>query len=154
MRPLAGAKHKHYDESHNVFVLGYYRCMQQGKYPNTFYRVSIKALIKNDKNEVLVVKEHQDKWELPGGGLDQGESIHDCLKRELKEELDITNEFSESFNKIKTQYMPSRPDKELDFWKMSIYFDVTIHGDFKINLTDELTDARFMPDTVLNELYG
>ena len=106
MSPLAGAKHKHYDESHSVFVLGYYRCMQQGKYPNTFYRVSIKALIKNDRGEVLVVKEHQDKWELPGGGLDQGETIHDCLKRELKEELNVTNEFSESFNKIDSKDNP------------------------------------------------
>ena len=37
-----------------------------GKYPNTFYRASIKAVIRNEADEVLVVKEHQDKWELPG----------------------------------------------------------------------------------------
>lgn len=30
--------------------------MQLGRYPNTFYRVSIKALIKNDKGEIPVVK--------------------------------------------------------------------------------------------------
>lgn len=41
-------------------------------YPTTFYRVSVKALIKNDKNEILVVKESQDFWSLPGGGLDHG----------------------------------------------------------------------------------
>lgn len=128
--------------------------MQQGKYPNTFYRVSVKALIKNDKGEVLVVKEHQDKWELPGGGLDQGESIHDCIQRELKEELNITNNFTESFSKIETQYMPSRPDKELDFWKMSMYFDVMIEGEFTFVPTEEITEARFIPDAVLNDLYG
>lgn len=128
--------------------------MQSGKYPNTFYRVSVKALIKNDSGAILVVKEHQDKWELPGGGLDHGESIHDCLRRELKEELNITNDFIASFNKIETQYMSSRPDKELDFWKMSIYFDVVIEGEFAITPSDELTDAQFQPDTVLNELYG
>ena len=128
--------------------------MQQGKYPSTFYRVSVKALIRNNKNEVLVVKEHQDKWELPGGGLDHGETIHDCLKRELLEELNITNDFTESFNKAETQYMPSRPDKELDFWKMSMYFDVTIHDDFTLSPSEELTDAQFMPDNVLNDLYG
>jgi len=129
--------------------------MQQGKYPNTFYRVSVKALIKNGSGEVLVVKEHQgNKWELPGGGLDHGEGIHDCLKRELREELNITNNFTESFNKAETQYMPSRPDKELDFWKISMYFDVTIIDDFIVKPTGELTDARFMPDTVLSDLYG
>jgi len=125
-----------------------------GKYPNTFYRVSVKAVIRNAENEVLVVKEHQDKWELPGGGLDHGETIHDGLKRELLEELNITNDFTENFQKVETQYMPSRPDKELDFWKMSVYFDVVIVGDFTLTPSAELTDAQFMPDTVLDELYG
>mgnify|MGYP007131816899 CR=1 FL=1 len=50
--------------------------------------------------------------------------------------------------------MPSRPDKELDFWKMSVYFDVAIIGDLHIALTGELKDAQFMPDAVLEELYG
>ena len=125
-----------------------------GKYPTTFYRVSIKALIRNAAGQVLVVKEHQDKWELPGGGLDHGESVHDCLQRELQEELHITNDFTETFNKVETQYMPSRPDKELDFWKMSIYFDVVIIGDFQVTASDQLTAAEFMPTSVLDNLYG
>ena len=65
-----------------------------------------------------------------------------------------TNDFTEVFNKVETQYMPSRPDKELDFWKMSMYFDVTILGDFTLTPSEELTDARFMPSDVLNDLYG
>lgn len=83
-----------------------------------------------------------------------GESIHECLRRELQEELNITNDFTETFREIKVQYMPSRPDKELDFWKMSMYFDITIEGDFIINPSKDLTDAQFRPDAVLNELYG
>lgn len=127
---------------------------QTGKYPETFYRVSAKALIRNSAGEILVVKEHQDLWELPGGGVDHGESIHECLKRELLEELKITNEFIEVFNKVETQYMPSRPDKELDFWKMSMYFDVRIIGDFTLALGEGITEAAFVPDSVLDELYG
>lgn len=128
--------------------------MQKGKYPNTFYRTSIKAVIRNEDGEVLVVKEHQDKWELPGGGLDHGEDIHDCLRRELAEELGITSDFTEEFWKIETQYMSSRPDKELDFWKMSIYFNVVLPSGFTWMPSGELTDARFMPDSVLDDLYG
>lgn len=128
--------------------------IQEGKYPNTFYRVSVKALIRNDNGEVLVIKEHQDKWELPGGGLDHGESVHEGLRRELIEELGIENDFTESFNKVVTQYMPSRPDKELDFWKMSIYFDIKIDGELLITPTAEITEAKFMHDSVLDELYG
>ena len=128
--------------------------IEHNKYPNTFYRVSAKAIIRNDKGKVLVVKEHQDKWELPGGGLDHGENIHDCFKRELFEELRITNDFTEVFNKIETQYMQSQPDKELDFWKMSIYFDVKIIGDYTLILGEDLSEAKFMPDDVLTDLYG
>lgn len=50
--------------------------------------------------------------------------------------------------------MPSRPDKELDFWKMSIYFDVVIEGNFEITPSEDITEAKFMPDSVLNDLYG
>lgn len=46
--------------------------------------------IHNDK--LLTLKEKYGKWEmikLPGGGLELGEGVIDCLKRECKEELNI-----------------------------------------------------------------
>lgn len=58
------------------------------------YRVALRALIRNDKGEILIVKEKShDWWDLPGGGLDYGESIEDGLKRELVEEVGLTGEF-------------------------------------------------------------
>ena len=40
------------------------------------YRVSLKSVIFNDHGEVLVVKESgRDWWDIPGGGMDHGESI-------------------------------------------------------------------------------
>lgn len=65
------------------------------KYPNTFYRVSVKAVIRNDKGEVLVNKEHgHDSWGLPGGGWDHGETEHESLARELYEEIGYEGEFT------------------------------------------------------------
>ena len=54
-----------------------------------FYRLSSHAVIFNEKNEVLLLKAiYADcAWGLPGGGLDIGETIHEALIRECKEEL-------------------------------------------------------------------
>ncbi len=51
------------------------------------------AIIESD-NQVLVVQRSEKmklplKWEFPGGKIEQGESEQDCLKREIKEELNI-----------------------------------------------------------------
>ena len=56
--------------------------------PPCFYRVSTKALIK--KNEkVLLLMESDGRWELPGGGLEVGESFESNLRREIREELGV-----------------------------------------------------------------
>ncbi len=52
------------------------------------------------KNKVLVNEElirGRTVIKFPGGGLDWGEGIIDCLKREWKEELDIDIEVKEHF---------------------------------------------------------
>lgn len=50
--------------------------------PNGYYRVSIKALILNEAREKFAVTlEDNGFWELPGGGLDHGESPAECLRR-------------------------------------------------------------------------
>ena len=52
------------------------------------YRISLKALIYNDAGQILVVKEiNRTYWDLPGGGMDFGETIESSLKRELYEEV-------------------------------------------------------------------
>ena len=59
--------------------------------PNCFYRVSIKGLILDEtRTKFLVTLEKNGLWELPGGGLDWGESVENCLKRELHEEMGLT----------------------------------------------------------------
>jgi hydrolase, NUDIX family len=52
------------------------------------YRISLKALIYNNAGQILVVKEiDRMYWDLPGGGMDFGETIELSLKRELLEEV-------------------------------------------------------------------
>jgi ADP-ribose pyrophosphatase YjhB (NUDIX family) len=57
--------------------------------PSPFYRVSLKLIILDGQNRLLVGKAEDGTWELPGGGLEHDEDISECLNRELKEELGV-----------------------------------------------------------------
>ena len=60
-----------------------------------FFELTVKAVIVNDKKEVLIVKRGQSsyhgagKYDLPGGKLEAGENIKEGLVREIEEELGI-----------------------------------------------------------------
>jgi len=58
--------------------------------PNTYYRVSVKALVFDADRKLLVSKDRYGEWEIPGGGLDHGETVEACVARELTEELRAT----------------------------------------------------------------
>lgn len=75
-----------------------------GQYPNTYYRVSLKAVIRNRNGEVLCVKEKTPFWELPGGGIDHGEDVQAALARELQEEIGYSGEFTFSPIDLVTLY--------------------------------------------------
>lgn len=55
-------------------------------FPNAFYRVSTKALIRKGNHVLFNWEEEEGYYALPGGGLDWGESVHEGLMREIKEE--------------------------------------------------------------------
>jgi 8-oxo-dGTP pyrophosphatase MutT (NUDIX family) len=61
---------------------------------DSLIRVTLKAVILDDEGRVLVVKEHgRDWWDIPGGGIDHGETIKEALARELFEEVSLNGDF-------------------------------------------------------------
>lgn len=52
------------------------------------FQIGIKAIIRNDKNQILLLK-NKDYWDIPGGRMDQGEDIEAALLRELHEEIGV-----------------------------------------------------------------
>lgn len=109
-----------------------------GKYPNTFYRVSTKAIIKNASGKVLVVKEKGSNWSLPGGGLDHGESVHDALMRELFEEVLITAPFQEELVATESMYVE---DKEA--WLLWLVFNIRIEN-FEFGVGKDADEVAFV----------
>ena len=71
------------------------------------YTVVVGLIYKN--NKFLISKRLNNKflgglWELPGGKIKKNESEITCLKREIKEELDITINIKEKIGSINHQY--------------------------------------------------
>jgi 8-oxo-dGTP pyrophosphatase MutT (NUDIX family) len=54
------------------------------------------GLILNDNNELLMIF-RRNKWDLPKGKLDEGETIEACALREVKEETGLQNVKLENF---------------------------------------------------------
>ena len=53
------------------------------------FPISIKAIIIDD-NKVLCLKNERNEWDFPGGKIDFNEDIENCLRREVKEETNLS----------------------------------------------------------------
>lgn len=102
---------------------------QVSKYPTTFYRVSLKAIIRNEKGEVLVCKEYDStSWSLPGGGIDYGETEKEALVRELNEEVGYVGNLAAKPLATTTFWVESKRT-----WLMWVAYDVIPENyDFKV----------------------
>lgn len=79
------------------------------------FHLGIKALIRNSKGEILLLKVNKEKlkgfegdayWDIPGGRIQKGSTVEETLKREVEEEIgviEITNikPFSMVLSKIR-----------------------------------------------------
>lgn len=60
------------------------------------------AIIENELGQILIARRKKGKaqeglWEFPGGKIENKETIEECLKRELQEEMNIQIQPYESF---------------------------------------------------------
>lgn len=117
-----------------------------GKYPDAHYRVSTKAIIRNDAGEILVVKENGSAWSLPGGGMDHGEELHDALARELYEEVLITAPFTERFAGTEHLYLERR-----EVWLLWLVFELTIQTPFSYGVGQDADEVMFINPELLKD---
>lgn len=77
--------------------------------------IKVTAAIIKRGNSVLVARRKSDgtprsgKWEFPGGKVEKGESLQQCLQRELTEELCIDAVIGDTVTEVKHIY----PDRKI-----------------------------------------
>ena len=78
------------------------------------YGLTVRGIIRNDTDEILIVKRHPKSrtdpkmWELPGGKVEKGEHFADALVREIKEETNLDCEVGDVCEAVQNDYMHKR----------------------------------------------
>ena len=55
------------------------------------FHLGVKALIYNEKREILLLQKCFEKWDILGGRIQKDESLEDALKHEVFEETGLAN---------------------------------------------------------------
>lgn len=103
-----------------------------------FYRISVKALIENEEGKFLLLREKNDMWELPGGGLDHGEEAHVGLAREIQEEMGVPVQSIEQAPSFFTTTL----HRKGEYWIANVIYRVQLQH-FNITVSDECLEYRF-----------
>ena len=104
--------------------------------------------ILKDNDEFLIVKRSKDDnlypgaWEIPGGHLENGETIKEGLKRELYEEIG----FNVDFNPLITHYYDEVKEKNNELiYNLEIDFVINVDKTlFNVRLSNEHTEYKWV----------
>jgi 8-oxo-dGTP diphosphatase len=88
--------------------------------------VAVAVIFDSIKNEILIAKRHKNKhqggkWEFPGGKVEVDEPVTVALVREIKEELAIEIDISETHKLDDVRFSYDDIDVWLDVWWVSAF---------------------------------
>ena len=111
------------------------------------YRISLKCLILDDDDNVLVVKETgRDWWDLPGGGMDHHEGFRSAIAREMMEEVSLRGDFDfEIIDVDEPAFLTAH-----NFFQVRLIFHVRQH-DAVYAAGDDGDEIAFLPITYFEQ---
>lgn len=119
------------------------------------YRKSVYGLAKQEDSILMVLDPRSDRWELPGGGVEAGESDKEALKREFIEEsgLELTDSEPILIDESLGYFFALGEQKP---WQTHrFYYQVTLSGKGKLldnGNGDDTSAAKFMKISEIKEL--
>ncbi|PYK12693.1 MAG: NUDIX hydrolase [Verrucomicrobia bacterium] len=108
------------------------------------YPTSVKGVLLVDQ-QVLLLKNSRDEWELPGGRIHQGEEHGQTLSRKFAEELSIDVALSAPINSYLFEVVPGRQ-------VVIVTYGCTLIGKFRPAISDEHIEYCLWPVERLSEL--
>jgi 8-oxo-dGTP diphosphatase len=89
-------------------------------FPRPAVTVDVVLATRETSSRVLLIKRAKDpfagRWALPGGFVDEGESLADAARRELKEETGLT------LGELEQLYAAGDPGRDPRGWTVSVVF--------------------------------
>lgn len=114
-----------------------------------FPRVRI-ALLMIEKDKILLVRHRKGEktyWLLPGGGLEYGETISECAKREALEELSLEIALGDLL--FANESIPSDKHRHV----LNLYYQAkVIGGQIKLGDEEVLAEAAWIEIDLIDEL--
>jgi 8-oxo-dGTP diphosphatase len=113
------------------------------------------AIIVDEKKRILIGQRPEGKdlaglWEFPGGKQEEGETIEECIRRELWEELSIKADVHEFLLSVSKTY--THGEFKLMVYRVTLEdvenLKAQVHQDLKWVAVDELKNYQFPPADV------
>jgi 8-oxo-dGTP diphosphatase len=115
-------------------------------------RVAVHALILNEGRMLLVKRANEPskgKWSLPGGRIELGETIHQAIKREVREECSIEIETERIFD-VGESIIKDEEDR-ISYHFILIYL-LARYKDGEVKAQSDAEDARWVTTEELAEV--
>jgi 8-oxo-dGTP diphosphatase len=101
------------------------------------FQVTVKGLVHDGDGRVLLLREESGIWDLPGGRLEHGEELADCLVRECREEMGVAAELLAP--------LPVRiwtAQDKLGVWRLVLAYPLRLES-FAFHRSEECVDHGF-----------
>lgn len=99
----------------------------------TEYRVACRGIIFKENQLILIYCGFYNDYSFPGGGVENGENLEDCVKREVLEEVGIISNNVKLFDII-TEKRRSQRNLNKNFIQKNYYYSLEYHDEIECKL--------------------